>query len=270
MPTRLDLQVQRLHNRNWGWEIPWDSVEMLAYEEDCRTTAYLCDAGRPTIGWGQTRDIELGMRWTELQCDEDFHKDLHVYIRKIAKLCGPNTNENQLGAFVCFSWNIGPAGFASSSALKRHLEGNYLAAAEAICLWDKARNRKTGQLEQKDYLVRRRAREKAHYLKPPEDSPALPRVQAVEPESKLTQSPINKAAATGGVVTAATGVAQILEPLSRQVGELTTAADMVKGLGDKAQEFLGFPPLVLVCALVVGLAFYIIHWRNEQRRQGRA
>lgn len=270
MPTRLDLQVQRLQRRGYTWPIPWEAVSALAYDEDCRTSAYPCDAGRPTIGWGQTRSIELGMVWTEDECDLDFYKDVRIYTAKVAKMAGPNTNVNQLGAMVRFSWNCGLEGFAKSSFLKLHLQGNFLAAAEAIGLWNKARNTQTGQLEVKTYLVARRARERAMYLTPAPDTPGPARVQAVEPESKLTQSPINRAAATGGVVTASATVAQMVEPLSKQVGELSGTAAMVKGLGEQVQEFLGFPPIVLALVAVVGISLYIIHWRNEQRRQGRA
>ena len=64
--------IERLRNRKYNWLIPWEAVELIASKEGCVLKAYLCPAGIPTIGWGETDGIRLGVQWDEETADSKF------------------------------------------------------------------------------------------------------------------------------------------------------------------------------------------------------
>ena len=102
--------------------------------------------------------------------------------------------------------------------------------------------------------------------------------QAVDGESKLTSSPI----AQGSVVTIAAGaitavgeVAPQLEQVGTAASGLTAALEPVRGaLGairgavGTVAEFLGLPPGALLAVVLVGVGFWILSKRREQRSEG--
>jgi lysozyme len=73
-------------------------------------------------------------------------------------------NFNQFDAMVSLAFNIGSRAFRSSTVLRQHRAGNYLAAA-AFLLWDK--DHQDGQLVVVPGLLRRRQIERAYYLNVP-------------------------------------------------------------------------------------------------------
>ena len=94
----------------------------------------------PTIGWGSTKGIKMGMTLTQQECDDRFADEIAEFSTGVAKLVGTaKTTQNQFEAMVSLAYNIGigTKGFAGSSVLKRHLEGNFEAAATRFGLWNK-------------------------------------------------------------------------------------------------------------------------------------
>ena len=151
--------------------------------------------------------------------------------------------------------------------IKAHNRGDFQSAARAFGLWNKAGGKVWPG------LTRRRAAESALYLKPvphlvprvvdepAPDAPAgelpsrdaLPHVepmpQAVEPESRLTESPINRAATVAGTTAATVGaVSQIKSGLDDLSGWLVP----------------------MLCIAVAALAGYIVWQRWQQRHKGWA
>lgn len=253
--SRLDEHIARLQARNYPWPIPWVAVEALARSEDCRESAYQCTAGVWTIGWGETEGIRPDMRWTLDQCDARFFQQVRVYTSAVEAMCTLPPNNNQLGALVWLAYNIGLNGLRNSTVLRRHNEGKFEAAARAFALWNKVRDPETKQLVVSRGLTARRAREAALYLQPSGDVPQPRMPQAVEAESPMTQSPINRTAAALGV----SGFASLL-PL----------VESGKAVADKVTEFLGLPlPAVFAGVVVIG-AMVIFSQRKKQRDEGWA
>lgn len=134
--------------------------------ERCRLSAYMPTPNdKPTIGWGSTGpDIRMGMTWTQAQADARFSADLSRFAAGVeAELGGAPTSQNQFDAMVSLAYNIGLANFAKSSVLTNHKAGHYATAALAFGLWNKQRNRATGQLEVLGGLTKRRAAEAEIY-----------------------------------------------------------------------------------------------------------
>jgi len=113
---------------------------------DGRFEAYLCPAKVWTIGWGSTGkdpfnggNIGRGTVWTREQCDLRFEMHLEQFEAAVIRGIGKApTSQSQFDAMVCLTYNIGAAGFARSSVLRRHLAGDFDGAAKAFLMWNKA------------------------------------------------------------------------------------------------------------------------------------
>lgn len=291
--ARIDSHLARLKARNYDWPVPWAVVDALGRKEDCRLTAYLCSAAVPTIGWGETEGIQLGMRWTEDQADARFYQQVVRFTRAVEAMATSPTTRNQLGGLVMLAYNIGlrrdkptKAGLFHSTVLRLHNAGDYLGASNAFRLYNKARNPVTKQLEVVGGLVARRALEASIYLTPDEDAPAPRMPQAVEPESSLSASPLVKIGATlvgsGGAAgvfnetapaPAAAGMAQAAAT-AQQAGEVASqvsgVASTVTSTLQSVASLFGITPGTLVALAVVAAGAAVIYWRHRQRREGWA
>ena len=159
------------------WPIPLEAVRLIAESEQgptggCALKAYQCPAGVWTIGWGETDAVKRGDRCTKEQADRWLCEDLVDRTKAILAVCKVPPSDNELGAMVSLSYNIGlgwegsikPAGakngFRQSTVLKAHNLGDHPAAGRAFALWNKARV--NGQLTELRGLTVRRAAEAAH------------------------------------------------------------------------------------------------------------
>lgn len=128
--------------------------------EQCRLTAYMPTPNDvPTIGWGSTGpDIHLGMTWNQAEADQRFSRDIAEFAAGVARRVDPNrTTQHQFDAMVSLAYNIGAAAFKNSTVLRRHNEGDFVAAANAFALWNKQAGRVLNG------LTKRRAAEAAMY-----------------------------------------------------------------------------------------------------------
>jgi len=263
------------------WPIPKEALAILAdYEQGpdggCALVAYRCPAGVWTYGWGETDGVRPGATCTKEQADRWLLEDLEERVAAILELCTVPPSPNELGAFVLLAYNIGLEAFARSTVLRQHNAGNRAAAARAFSLWNKARNPATGQLEVLNGLTSRRAREASLYLTP--EAGFERTAQAVEGESKLTRSPIAQGSVVtvaAGAVTAATELAPALEGVKGAADGVTAALEPVRGaLGairgavGTVAEFIGVPPGALLALVLIGVGFWILSKRREQRREG--
>lgn len=246
--------MSKLPARNLPWPISWDGVVEIAQSEGCRLNAYLCSAGVPTIGWGETVGVKLGMRWSQAEADERFCKELTEYADAVRAACKIQPNDNQLSAMVSLAYNIGLGGLKKSSVLRNHNKGDQAAAARSFSLWNKARV--DGVLTEVRGLTLRRSREAVMYLQrsPVEDwierEPDMP--QAVEPESNLAKSPI----AQSGAVSVATGALAAASQFSAEAKQIA--------------ENMSINPLMVVAVVAIVIGAVAIYQRYKQRAQGWA
>lgn len=92
-------------------------IEKLKEFEGCRLTAYRCPAGVPTIGYGHTKGVKMGMKITQAQADALLKSDLKPFENYVNKLlvC---TSQGQFDALVDFSFNLGTVSLERSTLLK--------------------------------------------------------------------------------------------------------------------------------------------------------
>ncbi|MBB3691443.1 lysozyme [Sphingomonas sp. BK580] len=141
------------------------AIALLHHFERCRLVAYLCPAGKWTIGWGMTyypdgRRVKAGDRITQDQADAMFEQLLARDFAPavLAAIGRAPITAAQFGAMVVLAYNIGKGAFRSSTVLRLHRAGEIDAAARAFALFNKS----NGQIS--SGLIRRRAAEAALYL----------------------------------------------------------------------------------------------------------
>jgi len=257
--TNAVAKYRRLPDPSLPWPITRAGVYLLCEQEDCVLTTYLDYPGRtPTIGWGETDGIVMGMVWTEQQADLRLLDELKKYTDAVRKMCTVPPSNNQLSALVVCAYNIGLAGMRGSSMMRLHNAGQFIAAAQAFHLWNKAHTPE-GELIEVAGLSSRRALESSMYLTPDVGSPTLPSPQVVAPEPKMIASPTvltGSAAVLTGGVSFATTLLDILHPLADQVKEL--AADV------------GLSPMRAFSLVLVLVGVLVLYRRWRQRNKGVA
>jgi lysozyme len=246
---------------NLDWPVPLAAVELIADAEGLSLTAYRCPAGLPTIGWGQTEDVRLGMVWTKQQADEDLCRSLQSRVRDVLAACTVAPSGNELGAMCSFQYNIGQANFLKSTVLKAHNRSDRQSASRAFGLWNQATV--NGVRQELRGLTSRRAAEAALYLQPDIGAPALRMPQALLPQTSLTSSPVSQA----GAATMGLGALSIFGQLNEHVGAAVPVITKLKGV---VVDVLGLPAIAILPTAVVVLGGIIVWQRYKQRIKGWA
>lgn len=141
------------------------ALDLVKGFEGFRSSAAALPHGGWVIGYGHTLTAREGAVVSEADAAALLLYDLSRTARGVeAALLAP-VGQPQFEALVSFAFNVGPQAFAASSVVKRVNEGAYLQAAAALELWRRAEF--DGDALVVDALVRRRAAEKAHFLRPP-------------------------------------------------------------------------------------------------------
>lgn len=142
-------------------------VNFLLHAESFSPTAY-DDANGKSIGFGHfIRPHEkhlLTATITREQAMELFRTDLAPIEGTIRKLVKVLLAQHEYDALVIFTYNIGVAGLETSTTLRMLNAGNWEMAADAMLLWIKSFNKKTGKKEPNPALKARRARERSIFL----------------------------------------------------------------------------------------------------------
>jgi len=249
-----------------------EGLGLIKLFEGLSLKAYQDVAGIWTIGYGHIKDAKPGQTITESEAEALLRGDLKDAEQAVERLVKAPIKENEFSALVSLVFNIGESAFAHSTTLKRLNKGEREEAAAAIELWIKATI--DGKLRPVLGLVRRRAAEKALFLKPGAaqgrerelehehgpDSGLIPSESAGATKS-LGQSRTIKGAATtaiSGAAATATGIApQVTEhqPLVQQVLDFANA---------HANELL-----IALGALVFLASLYVIYARIDDWLSGK-
>ena len=206
--------------------------------------------GRPwTCGYGETKGVTLDTRWSEAEASSRLSKRYIEFETAVRRTCTVDPGPNQLAAMTSLAYNIGLGwegktkppgakdGFRQSSVLKAHNRGDTLAASRAFGLWNKA----NGKVE--PGLTARRAEEASIYL------------LDEEPESRMTESPINRA----GVVAGGTAAVATVAETARTIADVKYST---QSLGD------WLVPVLLI--VVIALCGFMVWERVKQRKGGWA
>lgn len=141
-------------------KISQTGIDLIKSFEGCYLKAYKCPAGVWTIGYGHTGGVKEGQTINHAQAVVMLQTDLTSYEMAVNTNVKVAINQNQFDALVSFAFNCGNNALRTSVLLKLLNQGDYIAAANQFDLWVNGGGKKLPG------LVRRRAAEKALFLKP--------------------------------------------------------------------------------------------------------
>ena len=110
-------------------------INLIKSFEGCHLKAYICPAGKYTIGYGHTAGVKQGMTITQKQADDMLKTDLVVYENHVKSL-KREFNQNEFDALVSFCYNCG---IGSLKTLCKNRTNAQIA--EALLLYNKAGGR---------------------------------------------------------------------------------------------------------------------------------
>ena len=140
-------------------QISANGLKKLMEWEEVRLTAYHDSAEKLSIGVGHLiqpgEDFSKGL--TTEQAQDLLADDLTRFEHAVNTRVKVPLTQNQYDALVIFSFNIGVAGFQSSSALKVLNSGDYAGVPARMKLWNKETRK--GKLVVSKGLINRRNKE---------------------------------------------------------------------------------------------------------------
>lgn len=137
-------------------------IALIKKHEGFSPRAYLCPAGKVTIGYGHV--VLPHENFPILGIDEVFagallRKDVTKAEEAIDRLVDSAINQNQFDALVSFIYNVGESAFEHSTLLRLLNDGQYIKASQQFMRWVYANGKKL------DGLVKRRSAEAALFCK---------------------------------------------------------------------------------------------------------
>lgn len=194
----------------------------------------------PTIGWGCTKGVKMGMVWTKEQAEAAFREEIAEHEAIVSRVVTVELTQGQYDALVSFNYNCGQ--LPGSTLLKRINAGKFDKALNEFDRFVFASGVRMRGLE------RRRAGEKALFLEPdatqrehtPQQASRTPLKEIVKENKEL----IALGLGGGGVVTksgvdAITTSAPKIDPKAAiQKGKETRElVEQAKDLGIFARDF---------------------------------
>jgi lysozyme len=113
-------------------------INLIKQFEGLRLDAYICPAGIPTIGYGHTGEVRLGMKITEAEATELLREDLERFERCVEDACTTELTQHEFDSLVCFAFNVGCAALKASTLLRLLNQGDKHAAAAQFLRWNKS------------------------------------------------------------------------------------------------------------------------------------
>lgn len=170
-------------------ELNKDTIDLIKSFEGKELKAYKDSVGVWTIGYGHTSMaglpvVKAGMTLTESEAINLLVSDLKKYRAMVDRNLKIALNENQYGALVSFTYNLGEGNLKSSTLLKKVNAKDFKGAALEFAKWNKAGGKVLAG------LTRRRAAEAALFSKPTLSAPEKP-VQTIPVVPAVVQPPLD-------------------------------------------------------------------------------
>lgn len=116
-----------------------DGVHFIANQEGFRGKAYVCPAGKLTIGYGHvigpTEKQRFANGITKEEAEALLERDLEKYAAAVNKFVQVALSQGQFNSLVSFCFNVGITAFARSTLLRKLNDGDYEGAAGEFQRW---------------------------------------------------------------------------------------------------------------------------------------
>jgi lysozyme len=183
--------------------------DLIKRWESLRLSAYLCQANKPTIGWGHTSGVRMGDRITEHEAEQFLTADLAIAEDDIDRNVTAPITSNQHAALVSWAINVGGAEVAASTLVRLLNQDRYDEVPGQLLRWIKVTDPVTKRKADSNGLRNRRKAEIALWLTDDTTAPMEAPVPASRPVSPDRSSPAKSQtiqAVSVGMVTAGGGV----------------------------------------------------------------
>ena len=145
-------------------KISRSGIDLITRWEGCKLTAYKDGGGVWTIGYGHTSaagapEVKAGLKISLPDAKEIFVRDVVKYEAAVDKANNRPMTQGQFDAMVSLAFNVGAAGFESSTLVKKLNAHDYLGASGEFVRWNRAAGKPMLG------LTRRRAAERDHFLR---------------------------------------------------------------------------------------------------------
>lgn len=110
-------------------------LSLVTGHEGVRYQAYLDSANVPTICWGHTKGVRIGMTATRAQCLAWLDEDLGIAQIAVRKHLKAPATRNQLDSYTSFVFNVGENAFARSSMLRKANAGDRTGSCLEFHRW---------------------------------------------------------------------------------------------------------------------------------------
>lgn len=191
----------------------------------------------PTIGYGVTKGVTMGMVWTAAEAEAALMHELVGHAARVTRLVTIEMTENERAALISFDFNCGGL---RDNTLKAINSGDRHRAVDALRQWNKFGGKVC------DGLVRRRAAEVALFLTP--SGEPEPNYMPQQPERARTTGE------TGAAATLAAGSAGVALAGARET--LSEAREVKTLLAEIIPPAFVLPGLVLASGLMLALAVH--------------
>ena len=122
-----------------------EGLELIKHFEGCPTddegnvVAYQDAVGVWTIGYGHTKDVKEGDKWTQEKADFMLWRELEdEYERYVNDYVHVPLNQCQFDALCSWVYNLGPSNLKSSTLLKKLNNGDFDNVPYQMSRWNKA------------------------------------------------------------------------------------------------------------------------------------
>lgn len=141
-------------------------LDLIKKWEGFKGKAYVCPAGKWTIGYGTTKwpngkAVKSGETITEKEAAIILEQQVNEHSKTIFTYVKVALNQNQFDALASFQYNLGPHILKGSNLVKALNKKDWVDAARLIGLYNKATNPRTGKKEVLEGLNNRRKDEVA-------------------------------------------------------------------------------------------------------------
>lgn len=128
-------------------------LELIKVFEGCKLDAYLCPAGKPTIGYGFTTymdgsKVQMGDKITQADADLMLQKKVDEFRTQVVRVVPGTLPSGAVDALTSFAYNVG-VGALQRSTLLKVIKANPLnlkAIKEQFLRWNKANGKELAGL----------------------------------------------------------------------------------------------------------------------------
>lgn len=99
-------------------KISQKGIDLIKKFEGCKLYAYRDSVGVPTIGYGHTKNVKMGMSITQQQAEQFLKEDIVPIEKELNGLC-INFSQNQFDALCSWIFNLGVGNFNNSTLKKK-------------------------------------------------------------------------------------------------------------------------------------------------------